>query len=44
MKNTMYNEGGFVEELMANRFHPKNMHMWNGWGFESLVNDEDECN
>jgi hypothetical protein len=26
----MYKEGGFVEELMANRFHPKNMHMWMG--------------
>jgi hypothetical protein len=32
MKNTMYKEGGFVEELMQNRFHPNNMHMWNGWG------------
>jgi len=25
IKNAMYKEGGFVKELMKNRFHPKNM-------------------
>ena len=40
MKNTMYKEGGFVEELMANRFHPKNMEKWNDWGFESQIDEE----
>ncbi len=40
IKNAMYKECGFVEELMANRFHPKNMGMWNGWGFESPIDDE----
>jgi hypothetical protein len=41
MKNTLYKEGGFVEELMKNRFHPKNMEKWNGWGF-TTINDEEE--
>ena len=39
MKNAMYKEGGFVEELMGNRFHPKNMKKWNGWGFESVIDE-----
>jgi hypothetical protein len=39
MKNAMYKEGGFVEELMQNRFHPKHMEKWNGWGFPT-INDE----
>ena len=34
MKNSMYRKGGFVEELMANRFHPKNMDKWDGWGID----------
>jgi hypothetical protein len=51
MKIAMYKEGGFLEELMANRFHPNNMGMWKGWGFEcmwkewgfeSQVDDEEE--
>jgi hypothetical protein len=42
MKTAMYKEGGFVEELMANRFHPKNMGMWTDWGFESPIDDDDE--
>lgn len=25
IKNTMYSNNGFVEELMANRFHPSNI-------------------
>jgi len=33
MKNKMYKDGGMVEELMMNRFHPKNMHKFNDWGF-----------
>jgi len=40
MKNALYTEGGFVEELMKNRFHPKNMGLWKGWGFESIDDDE----
>jgi hypothetical protein len=32
MKNKMYKDGGIVEELMKNRFHPKNMHKFNDWG------------
>ena len=36
IKNHMYKEGGFVEKLMANRFHPKNMGMWNDWGFPTI--------
>jgi len=27
MKNT------FAEELMINRFHPKNFNKWSDWGF-----------
>jgi len=42
IKNAMYKEGGFVEELMQNRFHPINIHRWNGWGFECPNDDEDE--
>jgi len=42
MKTHMYKEGGFVEELMANRFHPKNMGMWKEWGFECMIDDEEE--
>ena len=30
MKNT------FAEELIANRFHPKNMDKWVSWGFDEL--------
>ena len=33
MKTAIYKEGGFVEELMKNRFHPKNMYKFNDWGF-----------
>ena len=40
MKNAMYKECGFVEELMANRFHPKNMKKWNDWGFPTILDDE----
>ena len=40
MKNSMYRKGGFVEELMANRFHPKNMEKWNDWGFPTIYDDE----
>ena len=28
-----------AEELMANRFHPRNFEKWIGWGFEEF----DEC-
>ena len=33
MKDHMYGSG-ICEELMANRFHPDNMHKFAGWGFE----------
>ena len=34
---------GFCHSFLdtANRFHPKNMHMWNGWGFESQLDDDE---
>ena len=36
IKNTLYDSNGFVEELMANRFHPNNMSKWYGWGFDDI--------
>lgn len=33
LKNKMM-ASGLAEELMANRFHPRNMHLWQGWGHE----------
>ena len=42
MKNTLYKEGGFVEELMANRFHPKNMKKWGDWGFPTIHDNDDD--
>ena len=36
IKNTLYNDNGFVEELMMNRFHPSNMDKWYGWGFDDI--------
>jgi hypothetical protein len=39
IKNAIYKEGGIAEELMQNRFHPKNMDKWDGWGFrEDVIN------
>ena len=36
IKNTLYSDNGFVEELMANRFHPSNMSKWYSWGFNDI--------
>jgi hypothetical protein len=36
IKNTLYNDNGFVEELMMNRFHPSNMDKWYDWGFDDI--------
>jgi hypothetical protein len=41
MKNKMFKNGGIAEDLMADRFHPKNMSKWNGWGFTG-IDDDDE--
>ena len=38
IKNAMYKEGGIAEELMQNRFHPKNMDKWDGWGIDFINN------
>jgi len=42
IKNTLYNDNGFVEELMMNRFHPSNMDKWHGWGFDDIDGIEQE--
>jgi len=39
MKTNMYKEGGFVEELMKNRFHPRNIHKFTNWGFPGIDDD-----
>ena len=36
MRDHMYNSG-LCEELMANRFHPSNMHKFGDWGFEDML-------
>ena len=33
MKTNMYKEGGIAEELMQNRFHPRNINKFTNWGF-----------
>ena len=38
MKDHLWNSG-IVEELMANRFHPDNIHKFRDWGFEDMVPD-----
>ena len=40
IKNALYNENRFVEELMMNRFHPSNMDKWYGWGFDDIIGIE----
>jgi hypothetical protein len=42
IKNTLYNDNGFVEELMMNRFHPSNMDKWYDWGFDDIMGIEHE--
>ena len=36
MKDRIYGSG-ICEELMANRFHPSNMHKFGDWGFEDML-------
>jgi len=40
MKTNMYKQNGFGEELMQNRFHPRNIPKLKGWGFDCPYNDE----
>ncbi len=35
MKHTRYSTG-LVEKLMQNRFHPKNIHHFEDWGFDPI--------
>ena len=42
IKNTLYDSNGFVEELMANRFHPSKMDQWYGWGFDDIIGIDQE--
>ena len=39
MKDRMYNSGLF-EELMKNRFHPKNISKFESWGYESILTED----
>ena len=39
MKDRMYNSG-LCEDLMKNRFHPKNIYKFESWGHESLMEEE----
>ena len=45
MKNRMFSNGGIMEDLMKNRFHPRNIRKWKGWGqcdvCDDLDNDDD---
>jgi hypothetical protein len=41
MKTQMYKDSGIAEELMKNRFHPKNMYKFNDWGFPNFDSDFD---
>ena len=45
MKNRMFkNDGGIKEGLMANRFHPRNIRKWKGWGHDDDYDDIDDEN
>jgi hypothetical protein len=41
MKRRML-ESGLAEELMRNRFHPRNIEKFVGWGFDSVLPDEED--
>jgi hypothetical protein len=41
MKDRMFN-GGIAEDLMKNRFHPRNMYKFKGWGFGYDDDDDDD--
>ena len=42
IKNTLYDSNGFIEELIANRFHPSNMSKWHSWGFDDIAGIDQE--
>jgi hypothetical protein len=42
IKDRMFGNGGIKEDLMKNRFHPKNLHKFNAWGF-GIDDDDTEC-
>ena len=37
----MYKPDGIAKELMANRFHPRNMSKWKDWGFPGIYDDDE---
>jgi len=39
MKDRMYKSGLF-EDLMKNRFHPKNIYKFESWGHESILAED----
>jgi len=39
MKDRMF-RGGIKEDLMKDRFHPKNLDKFKGWGFDAYDGDE----
>ena len=41
MKDRMF-RGGIKEDLMKNRFHPRNIHKLNAWGFGIDDDDDDD--
>ena len=45
MKDKMFSNGGIKEDLVKNRFHPRNIRKWKGWGqcdvCDDLEDDED---
>ena len=41
IKDRMFGNGGIKEDLMKNRFAPKNIYKWKGWGF-GLDDDGDD--
>ena len=38
MKKHIY-ESGIAEQLMQNRFHPRNIDKFEGWGFDSILSE-----
>jgi hypothetical protein len=40
IKDRMFGNGGIKEDLIKNRFHPKNLHKFNAWGFG--IDDDDD--
>ena len=40
MKDRVFN-GGIKEDLMKDRFHPRNLHKFKGWGFDVDYDDDE---